>query len=374
MASFDSQLRSRGPQAVRPNVDVRETLLDFEADWRDRSHFLEAHGYRLRPRLRPGWKPSWHTSGKSAWRAEDAVWSHMRPSLMDATRISDGRAVYIKKIRTGDLESTIASYLDSTSLRARPDNHSAPVLEVFPDPSDPSVSYMVMPFLRPMTRPPFEYVGEILDFGEQILEGLVFMHEQGVAHRDCSEKNIMMDGDSVYPMGNHPVSESFLPDFSGRAPVVSRLVAGPRYYFVDYGISTQVAPGTTSVMVLGTLGREQDVPELSEEVPYDPFKVDIFTIGCVLRRVFYKPYSNAEFIAPFIELMTRTDPSARPSAAECLARWRGMRRTFSALHRHWRLKERTESMVHRAVFDLVHTTRVASHLAQWLKGQRFRGS
>jgi hypothetical protein len=41
--------------------------------------------------------------------------------------------------------------------------------------------------------------------------------------------------------------------------------------------------GSQRELVLGVAGRDQDVPELSNNVPYDPFKVDIFTIGNVLR-------------------------------------------------------------------------------------------
>ncbi|TFY81956.1 hypothetical protein EWM64_g2058 [Hericium alpestre] len=54
---------------------------------------------------------------------------------------------------------------------------------MFPDDDDPSISYMVMPYLRLLTEPAFEYVGEIMDAGEQLSEDLVFLHEQDVAHR-----------------------------------------------------------------------------------------------------------------------------------------------------------------------------------------------
>jgi hypothetical protein len=38
------------------------------------------------------------------------------------------------------------------------------------DPGDDSVSYIVMPFLRLSENPPFETVGEVADFVDQILE------------------------------------------------------------------------------------------------------------------------------------------------------------------------------------------------------------
>lgn len=104
---------------------------------------------------------------------------------------------------TNDLESQIASYLFHESIRQEPRNHTVPIYEIFPDSDDPSISYMVMPFLSLADHPPPETIGEVVDFCDQILEvgsrapwilvftdqddqttkGLVFMHEQGVAHR-----------------------------------------------------------------------------------------------------------------------------------------------------------------------------------------------
>ncbi len=51
-----------------------------------------------------------------------------------------------------------------------PANHSVPILDTFMDPADDSVSYIVMPFFRPSDNPPFETVGEVADFVDQILE------------------------------------------------------------------------------------------------------------------------------------------------------------------------------------------------------------
>lgn len=100
-----------------------------------------------------------------------------------------------------------------------------------------------------------------------------------------------MDATRMFPRGFHPVRDSFLPhDMSTLAPVVSRLYVGVKYYFVDYRISSYFPEGTERQLVLGLAskfpGHDQDVPELSDEVPYDPFKVDIFTIGNLLRREF----------------------------------------------------------------------------------------
>ena len=107
-----------------------------------------------------------------------------------------------------------------------------------------------------------------------------------LSHRDCSLKNILMDAIHMYPLGFHPVENIYLGDKKTVAPRISRLEAGVKYYYVDYGISSYFPPGSQRESVLGIAGRDQDVPELSNDVPYDPFKVDIFTIGNVIRGEF----------------------------------------------------------------------------------------
>ena len=51
-----------------------------------------------------------------------------------------------------------------------PRNHCVPVMKVFKDHNDAGLSYIVMPFLRPVDSPPFEYVKDIIEFTDQILE------------------------------------------------------------------------------------------------------------------------------------------------------------------------------------------------------------
>ena len=87
--------------------------------------------------------------------------------LVDATRISDGKLVYIKEVQTGDLESSIALMLSAID---DPANHSVPILDTFEDSVNKSISYLVMPFLRSTDSPRFEVVEEVLDFADQILQ------------------------------------------------------------------------------------------------------------------------------------------------------------------------------------------------------------
>ena len=99
-------------------------------------------------------------------------------------------------------------------------------------------------------------------------------------------KNLMMDADAMYPEGFHPVGLYFTPDRSKYSKYIPRSKVGVKYYFVDFGISVHIPENVHSKLVTGFLGRDRDPPELSEEVPYDPFKLDIFIIGNMFEHEF----------------------------------------------------------------------------------------
>jgi hypothetical protein len=69
-----------------------------------------------------------------------------------------------------------------------------------------------------------------------------------------------------------------------------------RHSFIDYGLSHQFLFGQSHV-VLDWSGRDTDVPELKKIRPYDPFKVDVSTVGNVflkdLHQVFAIPIASA---------------------------------------------------------------------------------
>lgn len=88
----------------------------------------------------------------------------------------------------------------------------------------------------------------------------------------------------MYPEGFHPVKSGYNRDFSARATYFPRSIVGVRYYFADFGISVHMPEGGT---VTGVLGRDQQPPELSATVPYDPFKLDVFITGNMLRQELY---------------------------------------------------------------------------------------
>lgn len=211
-------------------------------------------------------------------------------------------------------------------LRDDPRNHGITFLDTFSDERDSNISYIVMPFLRAWDDPQFDMVSDVIDFVDQIIEvsprcGVTHIDQYSASvlisisgpgiHarapcstpvspalglcvvdslylRNCGVGNILMDPQSMYPKGFHPVFPDKLPNFQADAPHHTRLTVSKRvkYYFVDFGMSVRIPPGQPP-LVYSLNGIDQDVPELSDHIPYDPFKADIFMIGNLLRRELY---------------------------------------------------------------------------------------
>lgn len=89
---------------------------------------------------------------------------------MDAVRTSDNTLVYIKHIPTDSDELKIALMLNAAAVREDPSNHCVPILDHFEDETDSRMTFMVMPFLLPIDRPPFETVDQVVEFVDQMLE------------------------------------------------------------------------------------------------------------------------------------------------------------------------------------------------------------
>jgi len=97
------------------------------------------------------------------------------------------------------------------------------------------------------------------DLFGQILEGTAYMHDLGVAHRDMSLENLLVDGD-------------------GRTVVI-----------IDMGMSVRVPsdPDTGEPLLLaprGCFGKRSYIsPEVAlSTAPFDPFKSDVWALGVIL--------------------------------------------------------------------------------------------
>ncbi|KAH9946933.1 kinase-like domain-containing protein [Amylocystis lapponica] len=352
------------PEKAQQYADeTREGLYDLgtmEKFWKDRQHFLALHGYDLRPRYHPDWSPSWLATNKDPAFCEDSIFLVKPCYIIDAICKKNGATVSIKAVVRDGEEVNIARNLSSPDILPHPINHCVPIVDVLHDPFDDKTSLLVMPYLRPWNDPDFSAFGEVVDFVSQTLEGLCFLHSQGVAHRDCASANIMMDGRPLFPQGHHPVCLDISQDGVHMLSPLSRTDHPVRYYFIDFGISSQFQKGESS-LVVGRKGRDKEVPELSSEIPYDAFKVDIFILGNLYKKELLEKYRGLEFLEPLVRVMTAQDPAKRPTAEAAFSLFEDIKGQLNIFFLRWRLRPRNETIPERIVYDTLSAAREGIH-------------
>ena len=89
---------------------------------------------------------------------------------MDATRISDGRPVVLKRLlsQEGPYELEINKLFSTEPLSSNPRNRCVHLLDVIELPNDSPI--IVHPLLRPFYNPPLRTFGEFVTFFAQICE------------------------------------------------------------------------------------------------------------------------------------------------------------------------------------------------------------
>ncbi|KAG9096220.1 hypothetical protein FS749_008885 [Ceratobasidium sp. UAMH 11750] len=294
-----------------------EERSEAENRWVSFQPYLLSKGYQLRPRYQPDWVPSWKTTGANPYNCEDSA-NSLPLRVLDATRVDDQLQVIIKMIipssvdREGEEEVQILQHLSSSPYREDPTNHTVPCLDSFPIPDVEGGVFIVMPLLSTYTNPPFYNLSELHDFLDQVLEGLEFLHNNGVAHCDIAPANIMMDKHPLYDEPFHPYRQKFSLDVQRRIwPKYHRWQKAVRYYYIDFGYATWFRDSTSPRLLTGIRAREV-APE-QRSGPYDPFKADIYQLGAMLRRDLIPKYEALGFLLPLARDMTDSDPNKRPT-------------------------------------------------------------
>ncbi|KAJ7164807.1 kinase-like domain-containing protein [Mycena crocata] len=323
--------------------------------WYNHRDWLETRGYILRARYQAGWKPSWKGTKKNPEACEDSK-TYMRPSIMDATHVEDGAFVMLKKIsRTRyPSEVDIVGWFSEEPQRSDPENHCVPVREILQSPHDPDIQFIVMPLLQKYDKPRFDTIGEAVAFFRQILEGMRYMHKHHIVHRDCTGLNIMMDGSPMYSTPFHPIYPHKKRDWSGRISHQTRTECPVKYYLTDFGLSSRYKAEDLPVLVPALTSADNTVPEfqvpniLSDPPNLDPFPIDVYYIGNLIRQDFTEgnPWTSRkkgfEFMEPLVADMVNEDPSLRPTMDEVVVRFEEIVGGLST----WKLRSRVAKDKH----------------------------
>lgn len=100
--------------------------------------------------------------------------SRQHTHILDATRISDGKPVVLKKLSKAvhPYEAEISAFFSAEPLASHPRNHCVPTYEILDIPDEEDTILLVLPLLRPYDNPVFVTVGETVDFFAQIFQVL----------------------------------------------------------------------------------------------------------------------------------------------------------------------------------------------------------
>ncbi|KAG5640396.1 hypothetical protein DXG03_008805, partial [Asterophora parasitica] len=300
---------------------------------------------------------------------DEHSYSPQLPMVLDAKKLDENAIVCIKRINPREVtdEVSIARYLSSATMLRDERNHCAPILDSFRDPVLPKIEYLVMPSLRTYDEPEFGAVGEVVDFVTQMLEGMQFMHDQLVAHGDLTTQNIMMDARPILPSGWHFVAHHCKPD--GVTPIspLARIDYPVRYFIIDFDCSVRLSPGQPR-LIRNFGGRDGDPPEYKSREPYDPFKIDVFTLGNVFYKDFHQVYEGLDFLQGLTNYMRTPNFRQRPDADASMKYWLEVRKRIDVGRARWRLQKRQETLGERVLYDTVAFAREGVHRMKRILG------
>ncbi|KAH9481853.1 hypothetical protein JR316_0006383 [Psilocybe cubensis] len=289
-----------------------EALYQIHSDeifWVNIQPFLLQRGYRLRPRYDPNWTPSWLQGKSGKKHPSPIVFEDSRSDIvLDATRLENGQKVVLKKVETNSQEIPFAVTFSSKEWKKDVRNCCVPILDVIMIPCDDDHALLVMPQLLGFHHLPFRFLGEFCEFTLQILQGLEFLHEYNIVHRDICWGNILMDTSKLIPKGNHFVrwnshSGKLFEKFEWK----TRWSVMPiQYYIIDFGISLQCL--SKDARGLGQWGQDRTVPEMLKNEWCNLFMVDIYQLG--------NRYQGLNAFVELADAMTREYPKERPTATE----------------------------------------------------------
>ncbi|KAF5332571.1 hypothetical protein D9611_005298 [Ephemerocybe angulata] len=318
------------------NFDKGYVDADFEGNakrWDFLAPFFRSHGYHLYhidPQTKcaeapaspsaPGFSSEPQDSYPYARRAwvEDAelTFPGLQAFKVWPARDANGREVFIRLV-SGSVptdELKIYQLLNSPEARKDPRNHTLPVLDFL---RFDGLVFVVMPrwarsFDCDGWQEPFSKISELFDMAEIFLEGLTFLHEHRIAHRDITQQNTVMN---------------LITGTKNTKPLHNMRAKGDvRHAYIDFDSSVLFSKNVDLHSV--ELGREMRVPCVYAGLVdglCNPFKDDVRCLGLMLEQYVRHIEDQVPEIGNFFDWMVRSEDSFIPMAADTLQELRRIR-------------------------------------------------
>ncbi|KJA19245.1 hypothetical protein HYPSUDRAFT_44512 [Hypholoma sublateritium FD-334 SS-4] len=218
-------------------------------------------------------------------------------------RDSLGREVVIKVIAddTNTEEYEIFKILNTAEMRSDPRNHTIPIIEFI---RVEKYTFVVMPRWYGGLWLDFGVVNELMWFAQSMLEVFDFLHEHRIVHFDFLEQNL---GINVLSDVNQPYITGLLD------PSVTK------YALFDFGHSKQYPLDCDINEVEETRFFGFDLRGMHEpEGPYNPFQVEMYSVGLVLQINIRHVEHVVPELGPFFDAMLEDSPAKRLTARQAL--------------------------------------------------------
>ncbi|KAI0344485.1 hypothetical protein BDW22DRAFT_1354542 [Trametopsis cervina] len=246
-------------------------------------------------------------------------WKRIRSYLNE-----DGTLLVLKSVENALFAPTELCNLRLLLAISSNHNHTIPADIV----SCAKTSIIIMPYLHLLAEIPWYSLDTLTDVNQQLLQGLEFMHENGIAHFDIHPDNLAICREPPLPTSPLLVQES-------------------RCYFIDFGSSKRLPPpprgshGDICVPYL-PFGGHFEPPEGRERV--NPYAYDVYCMGksaqnmCQTASLYAlrSPGKGRVRVPPalweFCEILSTKDRRMRPTATQSL----------KLIHIAWRWNKMTQ--------------------------------
>ncbi|KAJ6599660.1 kinase-like domain-containing protein [Mycena sp. CBHHK59/15] len=246
-------------------------------------------------------------------RTRPGDWGSLTPFVHLALD-SRFREVMIKAVPSGSQEERIIRHLSSTSLRRFSENHTIPVMSIF---RSHDATFVVQAYWGTLEKthssevPSMSFWAAIKLY--QLLEGLVFMHQHGIAHGDIYPGNLTQN----FQNARSPAPCAFFHAWKNNPSY--------RIAYIDFEFAIRISDDTPRetfrCAVTGNgppLGYR--APELDNKSSmYDPFAADVYSLG-YLFLTHQPPATIPGCYQALIEDMMKVIPAARPDARTAFER------------------------------------------------------
>lgn len=95
-----------------------------------------------------------------------------------------------------------------------------------------------------------------------------------------------MDSAPLYNEPIHVLNYFMNRDYTRRVKRTSRTLRPVKYYFIDFGSARQFNPADGSPQIPTGHGGDRSVPEFQTQENCDPFAVDVYRVGNIVRENF----------------------------------------------------------------------------------------